>query len=110
MPHDLRDYQLQAVENTRQQFFKRKITSGIIQAVLRQPKRGAPPTAELVTGQSLRDIAARAAAAAERHAITEALRAAVGNKTRAARALQTDFKTLHIKMKQLGLKAGDFTV
>jgi DNA-binding NtrC family response regulator len=56
----------------------------------------------------LRDIASRAAAAAERRAISEALRAYGGNKSKAARALQTDYKTLHVKMKQLGIRARDF--
>jgi DNA-binding NtrC family response regulator len=36
------------------------------------------------------------------------LRATNGNKSRAARALQTDYKTLHVKMRQLGIRARDF--
>jgi DNA-binding NtrC family response regulator len=59
-------------------------------------------------GASLREVAARAAAAAERHAICEALRAARGNKTSAARELKTDYKTLHLKMKALGIDARTF--
>jgi DNA-binding NtrC family response regulator len=61
------------------------------------------------TGASLREVAAQAAENAERHAISEALRAARGNKTIAARELKTDYKTLHIKMKNLGLNARDFS-
>jgi DNA-binding NtrC family response regulator len=51
----------------------------------------------------LREVAAAAADAAERHAITEALRATGGNKSEAARMLQVDFKTLHLKMRRLGI-------
>jgi DNA-binding NtrC family response regulator len=53
--------------------------------------------------RSLKEIAEQAAHEAERIAIQEALRTAGGNKTHAARALKTDFKTLHLKMKQLGI-------
>jgi DNA-binding NtrC family response regulator len=73
------------------------------------PEAAAPPPAvETTGGRPLRDIASRAAAAAERQAISEALRAYGGNKSKAARALQTDYKTLHVKMKQLGIRARDF--
>jgi DNA-binding NtrC family response regulator len=60
------------------------------------------------TGQSLREVAAHAAAAAERHAICETLQATAGNKSRAAKVLNTDYKTLHLKMKHLGIRARDF--
>jgi transcriptional regulator with GAF, ATPase, and Fis domain len=58
--------------------------------------------------QSLREIAEAATRGAERHAICEALRLAQGNKSQAARALQTDFKTLHLKMRLLGVEASAF--
>ena len=58
---------------------------------------------------SLRDLAAEAAHNAEHLAICAALRAAGGNKSQAARALQTDYKTLHTKMKVLGIRGRDFT-
>jgi DNA-binding NtrC family response regulator len=70
--------------------------------VVRQVAGAAPP------GLSLREVAAAAAAAAERGAITEALRSVQGNKSQAARALRTDYKTLHLKMKRLGIRAQDF--
>jgi DNA-binding NtrC family response regulator len=57
---------------------------------------------------SLRDVAAHAVEAAERHAICEALRVAGGNKSAAARALRTDYKTLHTKIKHLGIDARQF--
>lgn len=55
-------------------------------------------------GASLREIANQAAAAAERRAIRDALRTASGNKAAAARALKTDYKTLHVKIKNLGIE------
>ena len=58
-------------------------------------------------GASLRQIADHAVAEAERVAIADALRKCRGNKTHAARLLQVDFKTLHSKMKRLGLSAVD---
>jgi DNA-binding NtrC family response regulator len=58
--------------------------------------------------RSLRDVAAEAARNAEHLAISAALRAAGGNKSQAARALQTDYKTLHTKMKVLGIRGRDF--
>jgi DNA-binding NtrC family response regulator len=72
--------------------------------------QGAPATgrAPAADGRSLRELAAEAAREAERGAISEALRAARGNKSRAARALRTDYKTLHVKMKALGLSGRDF--
>ena len=54
---------------------------------------------------SLRQIATRAAAEAEKQAIIAALRVAHANKSEAARLLKTDFKTLHLKMKRYGLTA-----
>jgi len=40
--------------------------------------------------------------------ITDTLRATSGNKSQAARILQTDYKTLHVKIKALGIRASDF--
>ena len=37
-----------------------------------------------------------------------ALQATRGNKSEAARLLRTDYKTLHLKMKQHGIDAGRF--
>jgi DNA-binding NtrC family response regulator len=63
------------------------------------------PVLNGVNGQRrpLREIAAAASDAAERQAIVEALRATEGNKSEAARMLQVDFKTLHLKMRRLGI-------
>ena len=56
-------------------------------------------------GLPLRDVATRAAEAAERWAIRQALQTAHGNKSEAARLLHTDFKTLHGKMRRYGIDA-----
>jgi DNA-binding NtrC family response regulator len=53
-------------------------------------------------------VAAEATDAAKREAITLALRAARDNKSQAARALRTDYKTLHLKIKRFGMRAQDF--
>src|SRR5881409_2916314 len=57
---------------------------------------------------SLKEIADAAAADAERQAIRRVLQATKGNKSEAARLLRTDYKTLHLKMKQYGIPAGQF--
>jgi len=54
-------------------------------------------------GQSLKDIARNAVEEAEKQAIVEALRATGGNKQKAAVKLQTDYKTLFVKLKRYGL-------
>ena len=45
---------------------------------------------------------------AEAQAIRVALQATAGNKSKAARLLRVDYKTLHLKMKEYGLDAGPF--
>ena len=52
---------------------------------------------------SLREAAQAAAKDAERRLIAEALQRAGGNKSQAARLLRTDYKTLYLKMKSLGV-------
>lgn len=71
----------------------------------RTAERGASPA---TPEHSLRQVAEEAARAAEHRAICDALRATRGNKSQAAKRLQTDYKTLHIKMRQLGIHARDF--
>jgi DNA-binding NtrC family response regulator len=69
------------------------------------PRREAEPKA----GQpSLKEVAEAAARDAERNAIVAALRRTAGNKSQAARLLKTDYKTLHVKVKNLGIRARDF--
>jgi DNA-binding NtrC family response regulator len=57
---------------------------------------------------SLKDLAERIAAEAERQAIRLALHATRGNKSEAARLLRVDYKTLHLKMKRYVIDAGHF--
>jgi two-component system nitrogen regulation response regulator GlnG len=59
-------------------------------------------------GSSLKQLAQAATVDAEGRAIRTALQATRGNKSEAARLLRVDFKTLHLKMKQYGISAGQF--
>src|SRR5437773_4831897 len=57
---------------------------------------------------SLKEIADAAAAQAEQDAIRRVLQLTGGNKSEAARLLRTDYKTLHIKMRQYRIDAALF--
>ncbi|PYQ06203.1 MAG: sigma-54-dependent Fis family transcriptional regulator, partial [Acidobacteria bacterium] len=71
--------------------------------------RGEPALVDsLLVGSSLKEIAEAAAADAERQALRRVLQTTRGNKSEAARHLRTDYKTLHLKMKQYGIDAGPF--
>ena len=59
-------------------------------------------------GPSLKAIGEAAVADAEQQAIRRVLQATRGNKSEAARHLQTAYKTLHLKMRQYGIDAGRF--
>jgi DNA-binding NtrC family response regulator len=59
-------------------------------------------------GSSLKQLAELAAVDAEGQAIRLALQATGGNKSEAARLLQVDYKTLHLKMKRFGIQAAMF--
>ena len=59
-------------------------------------------------GASLKEIGDAAAADAEQQAIRRVLQGTKGNKSEAARLLRTDYKTLHLKMKQYGIPAAQF--
>jgi two-component system nitrogen regulation response regulator GlnG len=80
----------------------------VVRELLRHPGITRPVAGAAPVGLPLRDVAAGAVEAAERRAISEALRSVGGNKSRAARALDTDYKTLHLKMKRYGIRAQDF--
>ena len=69
---------------------------------------GAPPATAFCgepppVGSSLREIAEAAAAYAEQQAIRRVLQVTNGNKSEAARLLRTDYKTLHVKMRQYSI-------
>jgi len=63
-----------------------------------------------IQGKTLREIAEFASREAERAVIRETLKTTKGNKSQAAKILQTDYKTLHVKIKALGIRAQDFLV
>ena len=56
-----------------------------------------------MTVRSLRDVVREQVHAAERDALVAALRETGGNKARAARLLQVDYKTIHSKIKEYGI-------
>ena len=85
-----------------------EITRAVAQRHLRAAKTRAQVTSPLADGRSLAEVAAEAARDAERRLIAETLRATRGNKAQAARQLRTDYKTLHTKLKKLGIRARDF--
>jgi len=101
---ELRNVIRQAVLESREDVVRRPH----VQKFLRQAATPGNTEAGLV-GQSLKERADAAAREAERLAICETLRTTLGNKSRAARALSTDYKTLHLKMKALGIRARDFS-
>jgi DNA-binding NtrC family response regulator len=72
-------------------------------------KTGAAARAKAAVGKSLREAAEEAAREAERLLICETLRTTKGNKSQAAKALQTDYKTLHVKIKNFGIRPKDFS-
>jgi DNA-binding NtrC family response regulator len=80
-----------------------------VRELLGKAKSAAPPAALRTAEKSLKDIADEAANVAEREAISQTLRATKGNKSQAARALRTDYKTLHLKMKKFGMRGRDFS-
>jgi DNA-binding NtrC family response regulator len=71
-----------------------------VHTLVPQPAPSAPGGKPL----SLREISGQAAKDAERAAILSALQASGGNKSEAARRLQTDTKTLYVKIRQYGLR------
>jgi two-component system nitrogen regulation response regulator GlnG len=92
------------------------IHSDLVRQVIAQGVQMKPPSqagvtsagsaaASAVSGRSLREVAEAAVREAESAAITRALIAAAGNKSAAAKALRTDYKTLHVKIQRYGIKA-----
>jgi DNA-binding NtrC family response regulator len=85
------------------------IQSAAVRWALDEAERAVPAPADSHSGRSLREVALDAAGAAEHQAICDTLRATSGNKSMAAKALKTNYKTLHLKMKHLGIRAHDFS-
>jgi two-component system nitrogen regulation response regulator GlnG len=101
---ELRNVVRQAVLESSELELRRAHVQKFLRGSEGSPRSGQGASAE----RSLRETAEAAAREAERHAICEMLRQTRGNKSRAARALATDYKTLHLKMKALGIRARDF--
>jgi DNA-binding NtrC family response regulator len=102
---ELRNVVRQAVLKTREL----SIEKGVFRQILGKVggSRSVSPS-RAPAGATLREVALSAARQAEHEAICETLRMTQGNKSKAARALSTDYKTLHLKMKSLGIRARDF--
>jgi len=85
------------------------IRAEVIRPVLTASEPAAAIEPAPASAASLKGVAEQAARAAERRTICDMLRVTKGNKSEAARTLRTDYKTLHLKMKALGIRAADFT-
>jgi DNA-binding NtrC family response regulator len=84
------------------------ITPTDVHALLTSTPTPAGGTIKNIQMQSLREIAADATRTAERDTICQALHATRGNRSRAASLLQTDYKTLLRKIRQLDIRVRDF--
>jgi len=67
-----------------------------------------PPAPQTLGVHSLRELVEQAVVEAEAQAIRRALDSAKGNKSLAARILQTNYTTLHAKMKRFNISAREF--
>jgi DNA-binding NtrC family response regulator len=102
---ELRNVIRQAVLESKQAVLAK---SAVQRFVSKSEPRGLARTKAATATRTLKEIAAAAAREAEREAICDTLRETRGNKAEAARILATDYKTLHVKMKALGVRARDF--
>lgn len=68
-----------------------------------KPKASAQEVRAGWKGEPLREIVRRHLASVERETILEALRVAGGNKAKAARMLEIDYKTIHQRLKSYGV-------
>jgi DNA-binding NtrC family response regulator len=57
-------------------------------------------------GLSLKEIVEESSTAVEREILTQVMKHVDGNKAKAARLLQIDYKTIHLKLKKLGITHG----
>jgi two-component system nitrogen regulation response regulator GlnG len=101
---ELRNVVRQAVLEARDLVLRRAHLQNLLgsRAEPEEARGGAP------VGRALKEVADAAARDAERRLIREVLRETRGNKSQAARVLRTDYKTLHVKLKALGIRAQDY--
>lgn len=102
---ELRNVVRNAVLKTRELSIGKSVFRQLVGKVSASQTMTANPLAPDAT---LKEIGTNAARRAEYEAICQTLRMTKGNKSKAARALSTDYKTLHLKMKSLGIRARDF--
>jgi DNA-binding NtrC family response regulator len=84
---------------------KEEVTEGDLGIIPAQPARPVIQTnGASWSGASLGEIVQQAVRAVEVEVLTEMLRFTGGNKARAARLLKIDYKTIHAKVKKLGIQ------
>ena len=81
----------------------RNLKNGKQEITAEQPVFRSKPEGPKWNGLSLRELVGLSTANVERDALTEVLRLTGGNKAKAARLLQIDYKTIRSKMKQYGI-------
>jgi DNA-binding NtrC family response regulator len=84
------------------------LTGALADPAVPPPASLPAPARSKVGTCSLRQIVEGAVAHAEGEAIRRALTVTVGNKSQAARVLQTNYTTLHAKMRRYGISAREF--
>jgi len=77
---------------------------GILDVPGRTSAKQHDPDKEFDSGVPLKEIVRRTVRQVEQEVITRVLRETHGNKAKAARVLQVDYKTLHTKVKQYGIE------
>ena len=85
----------------------------ILQEDSEASRRAASPAraqAASATGLSLKEIVAQSTTAVEREVLSQTLRQTGGNKAKAARLLQIDYKTIQSKVKQYGINPNQETL
>ena len=70
-----------------------------------QARSGIAPAEEKAVSRPLREIVRRHTICVEREVIAQTLRRVGGNKAKAARALQVDYKTIQSKVKEYGIES-----
>ena len=103
---ELRNVIRQAVLQSETPILGRDLIAGLLTSWSDAPAPRSTPAPG--AGRSLKQIADAAVHESERAAICDALRAASGNQSHAARALQVDYKTLHIRLKRYGIRPREF--
>jgi DNA-binding NtrC family response regulator len=102
---ELRNVVRQSVLQTKEYVIQRQVVRSLLGKAGTSVGSPSPQGSD----KTLKQVAIQAVNVAEKAAIAEALRVTKGNKSQAARALGTDYKTLHLKMKKFELRWRDFS-